>query len=127
MARLPRCNTWCDSGMSKFARSRGGFTLIEVMVAVAIAGLVIAGGFKLITVSLWTLAEVRLERELVNEAQKVYIDYMTKEDMPDKGEKNGVKWKTETDSAPTIGDLELTFRRLVVEYQNREMILYLPE
>jgi len=113
--------------MSNFGRSSGGFTLIEVMVAVAIVGLVIAGGFKLITVSLLTLAEVKLERELINEAQKIYIDYMTKEDMPDKGEENGVKWKTEMDSAPTIGDLELTFRRLVVEYQGREMILYLPE
>ena len=95
--------------------------------AVAIAGLVIAGGFKLITVSLWALAEVRLEQELVNEAQKVYLDYLTKEDMADKGEKDGVKWKTEMDSAPTIGDLELTFRRLIVEYQDREMVLYLPE
>ena len=110
-----------------FDRSSEGFTLIEVMVAVAIAGLVIAGGFKLLTVSLRALAEVRLEQELINEAQKVYLDYLTKEDMSDKGEKDGVKWKTETDSAPTIGDLELTFRRLVVEYQEREMILYLPE
>ena len=106
---------------------RAGFTLVEVMVAVAIIGLVIAGGFKLVTVSLWTLVEVRLEHELTNEAQKVYLDYMTKEDMPDKGEKDGVKWKTEMDSVPTIGDLELRFRRLVVEYQNREMVLYLPE
>ena len=95
--------------------------------AVAIVGLVIAGGFKLLTVSFLTLTEVRLERELVNEAQKVYLDYLTKEDMSDRGEKNGVKWKTETDSVPTIGDLELTFRRLVVEYMGREMILYLPE
>ena len=95
--------------------------------AIAIAGLVIAGGFKLITVSLRTLTEVRLDQELINEAQKVYLDYLTKEDMADRGDKDGVKWKTETDSAPTIGDLELTFRRLVVEYQDREMILYLPE
>ena len=95
--------------------------------AVAIIGLVIAGGFKLLTVSLLTLTEVNLERELVNEAQKVYLDYLTKEDMSDRGEKDGVKWKTETDSVPTIGNLELTFQRLVVEYQGREMILYLPE
>ena len=113
--------------MWEFDQSRRGFTLIEVMVAVAIVGLVIAGGFKLITVSLRVLAEVKLEQELVNEAQKVYIDYLTREDMSDRGEKGGVKWKTETDSVPAVGDLELTFRRLVVEYQEREMILYLPE
>jgi prepilin-type N-terminal cleavage/methylation domain-containing protein len=113
--------------MPDFGGARAGFTLIEVLVAVAIVGLVVAGGFKLITVSLWTLAEVKLEQELVNEAQKVYLDYLTKEDMTDRGEKDGVKWKTEADSALTIGELELKFRRLIVEYQGREMILYLPE
>ena len=106
---------------------RAAFTLIEVLAAVAIAGLVIAGGFKLVTVSLRTLADVRLEQELVNEAQKVCFDFLSKKDMPDRGERDGVKWKTETDSAPTIGDLDLTFRRLVVEYQDREMVLYLQQ
>ena len=113
--------------MTDDGRPRAGFTLVEVLAAVAVAGLVIAGGFKLVTVSLRALAEVRLEHELINEAQKVYLDYMTKENMPDRGEKDGVKWKTETDSVPTIGDMRLTFRRLVVEYQEREFILYLPE
>ena len=113
--------------MSGFGELRAGFTLIEVMVAVAIVGLVIAGGFQLVTVSLRALAEVRLEQELVNEAQKVYLDYLTKEDMPNIGEKDGVKWETETGSAQTIGDLELRFRRLIVEYRDREMVLYLPE
>ena len=116
----------CDSVVPNFGKARDGFTLIEVMAAVAIVGLVIAGGFKLITVSLWTLAEVTQEQELINEAQKVRLDYLTKGDLPDKGEKDGVKWKTETGSVP-VGDLELKFRRLVVEYRDREMILYLPE
>ena len=116
-----------DNFTPGFGKSRGGFTLIEVMAAVAIAGLMIAGGFKLVTVSLRALTEVRLEQELINEAQKVYLDYLTKEDMPDRGERNGVKWKTETDSAQIAGDMRLTFRMLVVEYQDREMVLYLPE
>ena len=113
--------------MSVFCRARPAFTLIEVMVAVAIAGLVIAGGFTLITVSLRALAEVKLEQELINAAQKVYLDFLTREDMANKGEKDGVKWKTETDSSKVIGDMELKFRRLIVEYQDREMILYLPD
>jgi prepilin-type N-terminal cleavage/methylation domain-containing protein len=108
-------------------RRRGGFTLLEVLVAVAIVGLVTAGGFKLIALSLRTLAEVSVERELVNEAQKVYLDFLTKEDMPDSGEKDGVKWEVETDSVPVVDELELTFRRLTVEYKEREMVLYLPE
>jgi prepilin-type N-terminal cleavage/methylation domain-containing protein len=109
------------------AERRGGFTLIEVLVAVAIVGLVTAGGFRLIALSLRTLAEVRIEQDLVNEAQKVYLDFLTKEDMPDSGEKDGVQWDVETDSVPVIGDLELTFRKLIVEYRDREMVLYLPE
>jgi prepilin-type N-terminal cleavage/methylation domain-containing protein len=108
-------------------RRREGFTLLEVLVAVAIVGLVTAGGFKLIALSLKTLSEVSLEKELLNEAQKVYLDFLTKEDMPDSGEKDGVKWKVETDSVPVVDDLELTFRRLTVEYKEREMVLYLPE
>ena len=81
----------------------------------------------MLTVALRVLTEVKLEQELVNEAQKVYLDYMTRDDMPDRGERNGVKWRTETDSTPAFGDYELTFRRLIVEYQDREMVLYLPE
>ena len=95
--------------------------------AVAIVGLVTAGGFKLISLSLRTLSEVSLEKELVNEAQKVYLDFLTKEDMPARGEKGGVQWKVETDSVHVVDEVELTFRRLTVEYKDREMVLYLPE
>lgn len=106
---------------------RRGFTLIEVLVAVAIVGLIVTAGFKLTSLSLWYLSGVGEEQELVNAAQKIQLDYLTKDDMSDTGEKDGVKWKTMTDSVPVVGDLELTFRKLIVEYKNREMILYLPE
>ncbi|MDR1649881.1 MAG: prepilin-type N-terminal cleavage/methylation domain-containing protein [Synergistaceae bacterium] len=112
---------------------RRGFTLLEVLVAVAVAGLVVAAGFKLITLSLNTLSQVVAEQSLVNEAQRVYLDFLAKKDMPDTGERKDadetyvVKWKVDTDSVPVADDLELTFRRLAVEYRGREMILYLPE
>jgi hypothetical protein len=69
----------------------------------------------------------------VNEAQRVYLDFLAKKDMPDVGERKDaeeiyvVKWRIDTDSVPVADDLELTFRRLTVEYREREMILYLPE
>ena len=106
---------------------RGGFTLIEVLVAVAIVGLTIAAGFKLTSLSLWYLSGVREEQELINAAQKIQLEFLTKKDMSDTGEKDGVKWKVTTDSVPVVKELELTFRKLTVEYKNREMILYLPE
>ena len=98
-----------------------------------IISLTVVGGFRLIVVSLRGLAEVDIEHELLNEAQIVYLEYMTKEDMSDKGEKKAanetdiVKWKVETDSVPVFDEIELTFRRLTVEYREREMVLYLPE
>jgi prepilin-type N-terminal cleavage/methylation domain-containing protein len=112
---------------------RGGFTLLEVLVAVAIAGLVIAAGFDLITLSLNTLSQVVTERNLVNEAQRVYLDFLAGKDLPDIGERKDadethvVKWRLDTDSVPVADDLELTFRKLTVEYREREMVLYLPE
>jgi prepilin-type N-terminal cleavage/methylation domain-containing protein len=106
---------------------RGAFTLTEVLVAVAIVGLVTTGGFRLIGISLRTLSEVRAEQELTSEARKIWLEFLTKEDMPDSGEKDGVKWSVTTDSVPVIDDMELTFRKLAVEYKEREMVLYLPE
>ena len=75
--------------------SRRAFTLMEVLVAVAIAGLVISAGFRLIALSLRSLAEVRLERELAVAAQRIWLEFRTKEDMPEKGEKDGVSWESE--------------------------------
>jgi prepilin-type N-terminal cleavage/methylation domain-containing protein len=120
----------CDKGPlcgKRPLRGRGGFTLLEVLVAVAIVGLVTAGGFQLITLSLRTLSDVKTEQELVNEAQKVYLDFLSKEGIPDRGEEDGVKWEVDTDSVPVVDGLELKFRRLTVEYRDREMVLYLPE
>jgi hypothetical protein len=63
----------------------------------------------------------------------VYLDFLAREDLPDTGERKDpdetyvVKWKVDTDSVPVADDLELTFRRLTVEYRDREMVLYLPE
>ncbi|MDR1875473.1 MAG: type II secretion system GspH family protein [Synergistaceae bacterium] len=109
------------------ALRRPGFTLLEVLVAVAIVGLVTTGGFRLISLSLRTLNDVRAERDLIDRAQKVYLEFQTKEDMSDSGEKDGVKWSVATDSVPVFNDLELSFRRLTVEYGDREMVLYLPD
>jgi len=100
---------------------------MEVLVAVAIAGLVIAAGFRLIALSLRSLAEVRGERELVVAAQRVWLDFRMRRDMPDKGERDGVSWETELDSVPVVGDMELPFKRVRVTLRGRSMILYLPQ
>ena len=105
---------------------RGGFTLMEVLVAVAIAGLVVSAGFRLITMSLRSLAEIQGERELTAAAQKLWLRFRTEKDMPDSGREDGVEWRTERDSVP-IGDYELSFKRLTVKVGERSMVLYLPQ
>ncbi len=107
--------------------SRRAFTLMEVLVAVAIAGLVVSAGFRLIAMSLRSLAEVRAERELAAAAQKIWLEFRTKEDTPDKGEMDGASWEAERDSVPVVGDMELPFRRVTVTLRGRTMLLYLPQ
>ncbi|MCR4819476.1 MAG: prepilin-type N-terminal cleavage/methylation domain-containing protein [Fretibacterium sp.] len=104
---------------------RGGFTLMEVLVAVAIAGLVVSAGFRLISMSLRSLAEIQGERGLTAAAQKLWLRFRTEEDMPDSGREDGVEWRTERDSVP-IESYELPFKRLTVTVGDRSMVLYLP-
>ena len=60
-------------------------------------------------------------------AQRIWLEFRTKDDMPDKGEKDGVSWETELDSVPVVGDMELPFRRVRVTLRGRSMVLYLPQ
>ena len=99
---------------------------MEVLVAVAIAGLVVSAGFRLITMSLRSLAEIQGERELTAAAQKLWLRFRTEKDMPDSGREDGVEWRTERGSVP-IGDYELSFKRLTVKVGERSMVLYLPQ
>ncbi|MBQ9566290.1 MAG: prepilin-type N-terminal cleavage/methylation domain-containing protein [Synergistaceae bacterium] len=107
-------------------RGRSGFTLMEVLVAVAIAGLVVAGGFRLLSLSFRSLGEVRKERELIAAAQKLWLRFRTEDGVPESGKEDGVEWSTEKDSVP-IEDFELRFRRVRVTVEGRSMLLYLPE
>ncbi|MCR5346496.1 MAG: type II secretion system GspH family protein [Fretibacterium sp.] len=105
-------------------RRRGGFTLMEVLVAVAIAGLVVSAGFRLITMSLRSLAEIQGERELTAAARKLWLRFRTEENMPESGSEDGVEWRTERDSVP-VESFELSFKRLTVTMGGRSMVLYL--
>lgn len=94
--------------------------------AVAVAGLVVAAGFRLVGMSLRSLAEVDAERALTEAAEQIWLRLRTELDMPDSGKDGDVEWRTERDSVP-VGDLELPFRRVTVTRDGRSMILYLPD
>ena len=106
--------------------ARRGFTLMEVLVAVAIVGMVVAGGVRLITMSLRSLSEIAAERALTAAAQRIWLRFRTEKDMPDSGREEDVEWRTEIDSVP-IEDLELPFRRVTVSMGKRSMVIYLHE
>lgn len=99
---------------------------MEVLIAVAITGLVVTAGFRLIAMSMRSLSEIRDERELTSSAQKLWLRFKTEEDMPDSGKDGEVEWETELDSVP-VEDLELPFKRVKITFRGRSMVIYLPQ
>ena len=114
-------------------RKNKGFTLTEVLVAIAIAGLVISAGFRLIAMSSRLMGEIDAERELVSAAQRIWLRFRIDSRMPDSGRddmNNNVTWKTEHDNIP-VGDYELSFKRVKVTLNSpgnqRSMIIYIAD
>ncbi|MBR0044930.1 MAG: prepilin-type N-terminal cleavage/methylation domain-containing protein [Synergistaceae bacterium] len=103
-----------------------GFTLMEVLVAVAITGLVVAGGFRLIAMSMRTLAEIQGERDLTSAAQKIWLNFKTDGEMPDSGKDGDVEWETDFDTIK-FEDLELPYKRVKISLRGRSMFIYLPQ
>ncbi len=103
-----------------------GFTLMEVLVAVAITGLVVAGGFRLIAMSMRTLAEIQGERDLTAAAQRIWLQFKTDSEMPDSGKDGDVEWETDFDTIK-FEDLELPYKRVKISLRGRSMFIYLPQ
>ena len=101
---------------------------MEVLVAIAIAGLVISAGFRLIAMSYRLMSEIEGERDLIAAAQRIWLRFRTEEDMPDSGrdDENNITWRAEKSSVP-VDDMELNFKRVTVSTNNRSMIIYVPE
>ena len=104
-----------------------GFTLLEVLVAVAILGLVAAGSLRLMIISSRTLIEVEEARDLLNEARKIQLDFMTNDTKPTSGtENNKYKWDIKEGVWSVLdGQWELKYRKLTVETVNNEIVLYI--
>ena len=111
-------------------RKNRGFTLIEVLIAVAILGLVAAGSLRLMIISTKSLIEVEETRELMNEARVIQLEFKTDKTMPTKGtskRNNNVKWDTKEDSWSVLdGRWELKYKELKIESNNNEIVLYIP-
>ena len=100
---------------------------MEVLVSVAVAGLVISAGFKLIAMSYKLMAELEIEQELISASQKIWLRFRTDDDMPDNGTEDNITWRTEQDSVQVNEDYELKFRRVIISIGNRSTNIYLAE
>lgn len=114
-------------------RKHKGFTLTEVLVAIAIAGFVITAGFRLIAMSSRLMGEIEAERELVTAAKRIWLKFRLDSRMTDSGkdtENESITWKTERDSIP-VADYELHFKRVIVTLNspggNRSMVIYVAD
>ena len=102
---------------------------MEVLVSVAIAGLVISGGFRLIAMSYKLLGELQTERELISAAQKIWLRFKIDNDMPDNGtdDETKISWRSDNISVP-VDDYELKYKRVTVTIESgRSTIIYIAE
>jgi len=104
-----------------------GFTLLEVLITVAILGLVATGSLRLMMISSRVLIEVEETRELLNEARKIQLDFMTNETKPTSGTEKGFRWEVSEGAWPVLdGRMELKYKELKVETKTNEIVLYMP-
>lgn len=107
---------------------------MEVLIAVAIAGLAVTGGYRLAAVSIRLLGDVRSEREIVNAGEYIWLRFRTDDDMPESGHDDdlfsssgGITWETSRISLP-VGDYELKFRCVKVSTASGKSVnIYIAE
>ena len=102
---------------------------MEVLVSVAIAGLVISAGFRLVGMSYKLMGELQSERDLISAAQNIWLRFRIDDSMSDNGtdDKNNIKWSAERKSVPVDKDYELKFKRVTVTVGERSTVIYVAE
>ena len=102
---------------------------MEVLVSVAIAGLVISAGFRLVGMSYKLMGELQSERDLISAAQNIWLRFRLDDSMSDSGtdDKNNIKWNAERKSVKVDNDYELKFKRVTVTVGERSTVIYVAE
>ena len=93
---------------------RGGFTLIEVLVAVVVLATVCTAALKLVILSQNTLAEVGERERLLDETREIEIGILTGE-LDERGASGDIRWETEDREVEMFGE---DFGRLDLEGLN---------
>lgn len=74
-------------------KKRSAFTLIEVMVAVAVLGLSAAGSLRLLTMSVRALEDVRYERHNLSLARTLWLAAVS-DSLDERGREKEYSWET---------------------------------
>jgi len=105
---------------------RGGFTLLEVLVAVSIMGLAAAGALRLVFLSEKALDEARQERLFTEEVSRLRLDLLYGR-VPDNGSSGDLSWETGRVSRPFLDNQwDIRYRTVSVKSKTRTMELILP-
>lgn len=113
--------------MKKGPKARSaGFTLLEVLVAVAVMGLAGAGALHLIVLSERGLAEAHHRSFFVEEASRLRLDLLYGK-VSDSGTSGDLSWETRSRSQPVLGNQwSVRYRTLSVKSKLRSIELILP-
>lgn len=82
---------------------RGGFTLIEVLVAVVILATVGTAALKLVVLAQNTLAEVSYRERLLDETREIEIGILTGE-LDERGTSGDFRWDTDEKETEMFGE-----------------------
>lgn len=99
---------------------------MEVLVAVAVLALAATGTLRLVAMSQRSLAEVRIQRELIDRSRALQVRALAG-DLPSSGREEDLFWERRTMSQELLEGLwTIRYGLLEVEYQGRSLLLCLP-
>ncbi|QVL37104.1 type II secretion system protein [Aminirod propionatiphilus] len=103
-----------------------GFTLLEVLVAVAILALSATGALRLVAMSQRSLAEVRLQRDFLDGARALQVRALAG-DLPSSGSEGDLAWEVRPVTRELLEGLwTAQYGLLRLQYKGRTMTLCIP-
>lgn len=99
---------------------------MEILVSVAILGLVGTGALKLVIMGQGGLDEVRVQERLLDESRALQLQAMAGK-LPESGSSGDIEWEVRPETVPLMGGTwDATYHVLRVRYREREILLCLP-
>jgi len=116
---------WSDRKQRAVDR-QPGFTLVEVLIALVIIGLVATASIKLVVMSGRALEEASVQRDMIEKSQELQFEAM-RGVLPDSGREKDFSWQIKKVTVPILeGQWTVQYRTMLLKYSGREMLFYVP-